>query len=108
MKNYTNFSVKKCKSFGYTFSFIFLFVSIYDFLNSKEPYESLFKENPWMIPPNLKKPLEWGENYWNTTVARKHPYWKDFELPVPTKDIHTLRSDLKEWGFGLIEEAPSL
>ncbi len=22
----------------------------YDFLNSKEPYESLFKENPWMIP----------------------------------------------------------
>tara|TARA_X000000950_G_C13860596_1_gene638564 strand:- start:108 stop:503 length:396 start_codon:yes stop_codon:yes gene_type:complete len=35
MKNYTNFSVKKCKSFGYTFSFIFLIVSIYDFLNSK-------------------------------------------------------------------------
>ena len=79
----------------------------YDFLNSKEPYESLFKENPWMIPPNVKKPLEWGENYWNTTVARKHPYWKDFELPVPTKDIHVLRSDLKEWGFGLIEEAMS-
>ena len=79
----------------------------YDFLNSKEPYESLFKNNPWMIPPNLKKPLEWGENYWNTTVARKHPYWKDYKLPVPTKDINQLRSDLKEWGYGLIEEAMS-
>ena len=79
----------------------------HDFLNSKEPYESMFKNNPWMIPPNQKRPLEWGENYWNTTVARKHPYWKGHDLPKPTKNIHTLREDLKEWGYFLIEEALS-
>jgi hypothetical protein len=30
----------------------------HDFVNSKEPYQSIFKNNPWMIPPDLNKPLE--------------------------------------------------
>ena len=43
----------------------------YDFLHSKEPYQSIFKNNPWMLPPDIKKPLEWGDHYWNTTVGQK-------------------------------------
>ena len=79
----------------------------YDFLHSKEPYQSIFKNNPWMLPPDIKKPLEWGDHYWNTTVARKHEYWKDFDLPKPTKDINQIREDFLEWGFALIEDAMS-
>jgi ectoine hydroxylase-related dioxygenase (phytanoyl-CoA dioxygenase family) len=79
----------------------------YDFLHSKEPYQSIFKNNPWMIPPDIKKPLEWGDHYWDTTVARKHQYWKDFDLPKPTKDISQIREDFLEWGFALIEDAMS-
>ena len=61
----------------------------YDFLHSKEPYQSIFKNNPWMMPPDLKRPLEWGGGqYWDTTVARKHEYWKEFNLPKPSKDIN--------------------
>ena len=78
------------------------------FLRSKEPYQSLYKNNPWLIPPDMKKPLEWGVGkYWETTVARKHSYWKDFDLPGPTRDIARLRSDLIEWGFCLIEDGLS-
>ena len=80
----------------------------YDFLHSKEPYQSIFKNNPWMIPPDLKKPLDWGgDHYWNTTVARKHEYWKEFDLPKPSKDINQIRKDFLEWGFALIEDAMS-
>ena len=79
----------------------------YDFLHSKEPYQSIFKNNPWMLPPDIKKPLEWGDHYWNTTVARKHEYWKNFDLPKPTKDISQIREDFLEWGFALIEDAMS-
>ena len=79
----------------------------YDFLHSKEPYQSIFKNNPWMLPPDIKKPLEWGDHYWNTTVARKHEYWKNFDLPKPTKDISQIREDFLEWGFTLIEDAMS-
>ena len=79
----------------------------YDFLHSKEPYQSIFKNNPWMLPPDTKKPLEWGDHYWDTTVARKHQYWKDFDLPKPTKDISQIREDFLEWGFALIEDAMS-
>tara|TARA_B100000214_G_scaffold65936_1_gene43672 strand:- start:3009 stop:4190 length:1182 start_codon:yes stop_codon:yes gene_type:complete len=79
----------------------------HDFLDSKEPYSSIFRNNPWMIPPDLKRPLEWGNHYWDTTVARKHSYWKDFVLPKPTKDIKQIRHDFKKWGYALIEEALS-
>ena len=27
------------------------------FLDSQEPYASIFKNNPWLAPPNFKKPL---------------------------------------------------
>ena len=79
-----------------------------DFLRSGEPFRSIMENNPWLMPPDIKKPLEWGTGrYWDTTVARKHDYWKDFDLPQATKDINQMRKDIKEWGFCLIEEAMS-
>lgn len=69
-----------------------------------EPWKSLFTNNPWLIPPDPRKPLESGTGmYWETTTARKHPYWSDFDLPSPTRDIHRMRDDLRQWGFTLIE-----
>ena len=79
-----------------------------DFLRSGEPFRSIFENNPWLMPPDIKKPLEWGTGmYWDTTVARKHDYWKEFDLPKATKDIKQMRKDIKEWGFCLIEDAMS-
>ena len=79
-----------------------------DFLHCGEPWKSMYRNNPWLLPPDPRKPLEWGTGmYWDTTVARKHPYWKDQVLPVATKDIQRMRRDLEEWGFCLIEEGMS-
>ncbi len=79
-----------------------------DFVDSREPYRSLFKANPWMRAPKAGDPLVWGEGkYYDTTVPTKHHYWKDFSLPTPTKDIAQLRRDFYEWGYCLIEEALS-
>ena len=48
-----------------------------DFLKSGEPFKSMLESNPWLLPPDPKQPLEWGTGrYWDTTVARKHDYWK--------------------------------
>ena len=78
------------------------------FLSSGEPFKSLLENNPWLAPPSLKKPLEWGTGgYWETTVGRKHSYWKDFNLPKATKDIGQLRKDFAYWGYCLIEEGMS-
>jgi hypothetical protein len=45
-----------------------------DFVTSGEPYRSLYRANPWMIPPARGEALVWGENrYYDTTVASKHP-----------------------------------
>ena len=43
----------------------------------------------------------------HTTVGAKHPYWKDKDLPVATKDIQRLRSDMLTWGYRKIENAVS-
>ena len=78
------------------------------FLRNGEPFKSLIENNPWLQPPDLKQPLGWGEGqYWDTTVSRKHSYWKDVALPVPTKDIRQMRRDFVEWGYCLIAEGLS-
>ena len=78
------------------------------FTTSGEPYRSLMRENPWMLPPKPKETLKWGEGkYYDTTVARKHPDWCDTALPAPTKDIHQLRKDFEQWGYCLIEDGTS-
>eukprot|EP00404_Azadinium_spinosum_P037252 CAMPEP_0180664458 /NCGR_PEP_ID=MMETSP1037_2-20121125/60640_1 /TAXON_ID=632150 /ORGANISM="Azadinium spinosum, Strain 3D9" /LENGTH=311 /DNA_ID=CAMNT_0022692597 /DNA_START=48 /DNA_END=980 /DNA_ORIENTATION=- len=86
----------------------------HDISGFREPFKSLFANHPWMRPPSPRKPLVWGpqpqygyERYWDTTVARKHEYWKDFDLPKPTKNINQLRHDLVKWGFCLIEDGLS-
>jgi len=79
-----------------------------DFVTSGEPYRSLFRENPRMRTPKREDALAWGEGwYYDTTVARKHPEWKDKDLPEPSKDIQRLRRDFREWGYCLIEDATS-
>ena len=52
------------------------------FLKNREPFASLYAEHPELVPPDPKAPLAWGTGqYWDTTVARKHPYWRDVDLP---------------------------
>ena len=78
------------------------------FLRSGEPLKSLFEANPWLSPPSLKQPLEWGAgHYWDTTVASRHPYWRSKPLPEPAKDIRTLRQNFHEWGYCLIKDGLS-
>ena len=103
---------------------------------SGEPFRSMHKNNPWLRPPvggngvpatrpegslteRFRCPLyEAGQSstggglngtpYYDTTVARKHDYWKQFDdLPVPTKDIRRARRDLDKYGYCLIEDAMS-
>ncbi len=82
--------------------------SLRSFLRSGEPFRSMLQNNPWLEPPDIKRPLDWGTGrYWDTTVARKHPYWQEVDLPAPTKRVEQLRQDLDEWGYCLIEEALS-
>ncbi|MCY4011194.1 MAG: phytanoyl-CoA dioxygenase family protein [Gammaproteobacteria bacterium] len=103
---------------------------------SGEPFKSMHKNNPWLKPPvggnglratrpdgslteRFRCPLfESGKSaeggglngtpYYDTTVARKHDYWKQFnDLPHETKDINLARHHLRKYGFCLIEDAMS-
>ena len=49
-----------------------------DFLKSREPFETLLREHPWLLPPNPKAPLDLeGDHY---SVSYTH-------LTLPTKRI---------------------
>ena len=103
---------------------------------SGEPFRSMHKNNPWLKPPvggngvpamrpdgslteRFRCPLfEAGRSaeggglngtpYYDTTTARKHNYWRQFDdLPHETKDIGKARRDLRKYGFCLIEDAMS-
>ena len=103
---------------------------------SGEPFRSMHKNNPWLKPPvggngvpamrpdgslteRFRCPLfEAGRSdegggldgtpYYDTTVARKHRYWRQFnDLPRETKDIARARQDLAKYGYCLIEDAMS-
>ncbi len=79
-----------------------------EFWSNHDLEESLFANNPWLRAPDFTQPLPWGKPYyWDTTVARKHDYWKDFDLPAPTRDPQRLRHDFREWGYCLIEKGLS-
>ena len=80
-----------------------------NFVHSREPYQSLYEANPDMRPPKTGERLLWGEDkYYDTTVARKHTYWKDLSLPKPEKEIAQLRQDFHEWGYCLVEDGLSV
>ena len=103
---------------------------------SGEPFRSMHRSNPWLKPPvggngvpamrpdgslteRFRCPLfEAGQSseggglngtpYYDTTVPRKHDYWKQFnDLPHETKDINLARHHLRKYGFCLIEDAMS-
>ena len=103
---------------------------------SGEPFRSMHKNNPWLKPPGggngapalrangtLKRRFRCplfdagrsaeggglnGTPYYDTTVPRKHNYWRQFDdLPRETKDINQARRDLRKYGFCLIEDAMS-
>ena len=103
---------------------------------SGEPFRSMHKDNPWLKPPvggngvpamrpdgsltaRFRCPLfEAGRSaeggglngtpYYDTTVSRKHNYWRQFDdMPRETKDINRARHDLQKYGFCLIEDAMS-
>ena len=103
---------------------------------SGEPFRSMHKNNPWLKSPvggngvpatrpdgSLSEPFPCplyeqgrsaeggglnGTPYYDTTVPRKHNYWKQFDdLPCETKDINKARHDLQKYGFCLIEDAMS-
>ncbi len=91
------------------------------FLNSGEPYRSINRHNvhhsakygynhdPAKASPDSNVPgldLDDDDLYYNTTGSAAE-YWKQFDLPKPTKDIRRLRADLREWGYCLIEDALS-
>lgn len=91
------------------------------FLKSGEPYRSLYRpdvhtaahrgfvHDPREAPAGTLVPgldLEDESLYYNTSGAAAD-YWKDADLPRPTRDIRELRADLKDWGYCLISEALS-
>lgn len=84
-----------------------------DELASKDPMTSVLEANPeiYFVPP--KRSSEWGQwefkpgSYYDTTVAAKHPFWKSQDLPIPTRDIERLRSDMLNWGYCKIADAVS-
>jgi len=91
------------------------------FLKSAEPYRSLYKpdfhtsakngfvHDPSKAPPDSATPgleLDDDELYYNTQGSAAE-YWSGVDLPSPTKDVRKLRSDLRDWGYCLIDEALS-
>ena len=78
-----------------------------------EPMASVLANNPEIhfVPPKGRD--EWGKwdyqtgAYYDTTIGSKHPYWQDFELPEPTKDMQQLRQDMLKWGYCKISDALS-
>jgi ectoine hydroxylase-related dioxygenase (phytanoyl-CoA dioxygenase family) len=83
-------------------------------LVSRDPMPSVLEANPeiYFVPP--KRSSEWGQweyrrgAYYDTTVAAEHPYWQGEDLPVATKDIQRLRSDMVTWGYCKVEAALSV
>ena len=84
-----------------------------DEVRSQEPMKSVLENNPeiYFVPP--KRSTEWGQwefkkgSYYDTTIAAKHPYWKNQALPRSSKNIQQLRNDMLKWGYCKIENALS-
>ncbi len=78
------------------------------FLKSREPFEGLLRDHPWLKPPSTRAPLDLeGDHYWNTTTGDQHPDWVGVDLPKPTQSLAQMRSDFDVWGYTLVEEGLS-
>ena len=84
-----------------------------DQTRSKEPMASLLANNPEIYFVSPQRRSEWGNwefkpgSYYDTTIGAKHTYWRDQDLPQPSKDIDRLRTDLLRWGYCKVEDALS-
>ena len=82
-------------------------------VSSKEPMASVLKNNPeiYFVTPKGRK--DWGNwafkpgAYYDTTIGSKHDYWREEDLPKPSKDIARLRSDMLRWGYCKVEDGMS-
>lgn len=80
---------------------------------TKEPMASVLKNNPgiYFVPPQRRR--DWGAwefkpgSYYDTTVGAKHAYWREYDLPKPSRDIDRLRGDLLRWGYCKVVDALS-
>jgi len=85
-----------------------------DEITSKEPMRSVLKNNPEIYFVQPKRSNDWGNwefkpgSYYDTTIASKHPYWKNKDLPKSSKDLVQLRADFLKWGYCKIEAALSI
>jgi ectoine hydroxylase-related dioxygenase (phytanoyl-CoA dioxygenase family) len=81
--------------------------------NAKEPMASVLANNPeiYFVPPQRRS--DWGKwefkpgSYYDTTIGSQHPFWREHDLPQPSKDIRRLRADLLNWGYCKVEDALS-
>ena len=81
--------------------------------NAKEPMASVLANNPeiYFVPPQRRS--DWGRwefkpgSYYDTTIGSQHPFWREQDLPQPSKDIRRLRADLLNWGYCKVEDALS-
>ena len=81
--------------------------------SSKEPMSSVLKNNPeiYFVTPKGRK--DWGNwdfrpgAYYDTTTGAKHAYWREYDLPKPSKDIQRLRQDMLRWGYCMVEDGLS-
>ena len=81
--------------------------------SSTEPMKSVLENNPEIYFVEPKRGADWGNweykpgSYYDTTTGDKHEYWRDHDLPRPTKDIDRLRHDFVTWGYCMVEDALS-
>jgi ectoine hydroxylase-related dioxygenase (phytanoyl-CoA dioxygenase family) len=81
--------------------------------NAKEPMASVLANNPeiYFVPPQRRS--DWGKwefkpgSYYDTTIGSQHPFWREQDLPQPSKDIRRLRADLLNGGYCKVEDALS-
>ena len=67
MSNLRNYSSKKCKSFGYTFSVIFLILTIYDYINHYNFFWLYFSVTLFLLFFSIFKPraLAFPSHFWD-------------------------------------------
>ena len=76
-------------------------------LATKDPMRSVLAANPeiYFVPPKRLRmgPMGKPGSYYDTTTGAKHPYWQDKDLPVATRSLERLRSDMLTWGYCKID-----
>lgn len=95
-----------------------------DFVNCGEPFTTTMRKNyhpgakegfgvtledarKYANTPSPGLNLEDDDLFYNTASGIVEEYWRDVDLPKPTKDIDKLREDLKKWGYCLVEDGLS-